>query len=213
MSSQQTDTSQSHSEGVGQQSGISDNGDLLRVENPEAVRLDAASYPDDAPLGTIDGKIFRFNKHRRHTAYDKFGKIDPNKEKNWMAEGADISDYFNYGMNEESWTEYAAQQRKRRNKLYYLMYLDANKISRPSAEEIQKMKEIAANNQAQAAAPAAPAAPAAAPAGANASADQQGRACYKCGKSGHIAKFCPEEGIDQRACFNCGQVGHLGSGK
>jgi hypothetical protein len=34
------------------------------------------------------------------------------------------------------------------------------------------------------------------------------RHCYKCGKFGHISKFCTKE----KQCFSCGEVKHEGSG-
>lgn len=195
---------------------MADGSDLMRVENPDAVRLNPDSYPDEAPLGTGDGKMFRFNKHRRHTAYDKFGKINPNKEKSWLKEGEDMSDYFNYGMNEEAWTEYAADQRTKRNKLYYLMYMDANNITRPTEEELKKMTAAAgagggsegAGTTQQSGVHNHSIHPS------SASGQMQSGArknCFKCGLSGHIAKECTDDSLpDQRACHNCGQVGHLG---
>ena len=234
---------------TGEQTGVvSDGSDLMRVENPEAVRLDPNSYPDDAPLGTSDGKIFRFNKHRRHTAYDKFGQIDANKERKWLKEGEDISDYFNYGMNEAAWSEYAADQRQKRNKLYYLMYLDAKNIPRPNEEEIKKMTEAkilkalqagatgegggggssgggtggvngaatsqGGNQQGRPTTQRSNSSPQAyqhqSSNAAHYGGGQQARTCYKCGKSGHVAKMCPSGLADQRACYSCGQVGHLG---
>ena len=39
--------------------------------------------------------------------------------KNWVKEGQDLSDYFNYGMDEAEWTTYAKKQCKKRNKLNF----------------------------------------------------------------------------------------------
>ena len=35
--------------------------------------------------------------------------------------------------------------------------------------------------------------------------------CYKCGKQGHIAKYCPNSpgGPDTRKCRRCGKIGHI----
>ncbi|CAK6956111.1 pre-mRNA 3'-end-processing factor FIP1 isoform X3 [Scomber scombrus] len=38
--------------------------------------------------------------------------IDPSEEKPWRKAGADISDYFNYGFDEESWKVYCRKQAK-----------------------------------------------------------------------------------------------------
>lgn len=35
--------------------------------------------------------------------------IDGFEEKPWRLQGIDVSDFFNFGMNEESWKEYCKQ--------------------------------------------------------------------------------------------------------
>jgi pre-mRNA 3'-end-processing factor FIP1 len=127
-------------------SALGDGGDLMREENPHAVRLDPDSYPDDAPLATADGRVFRFNQHRKHTAFDQFSDMSVIRgDKNWLKEGEDMSDYFNYGMDEEQWTAYAKEQSKKRNKLNFLRYLENNKIARPTPEELESMKRKGGN--------------------------------------------------------------------
>ena len=202
--------------------------DLMREENPYAVKLDPDSYPDDAPLATADGKVFRFNQHRRHTAYD----MDMNeiRGKNWVKEGQDLSDYFNYGMDEAEWTTYAKKQCKKRNKLNFLMYLEEQKVKRPTPEDIEKMKttpytkrNVATTSNVSGGNGGSGGSGGNRPTGRVAVSGNQGggrqygngsmatseRSCYKCGNSGHIAKDCPEVGEDIRACHTCGKTGHL----
>jgi hypothetical protein len=190
----------------------------MREENPYALKLDPSSYPDDAPLGTEDGKIFRFNQHRRHTAYDM--DMSEVRGKNWTREGQDVSDYFNYGMDEAGWTEYAKEQCKKRNKLNFLMYLDEHNISRPDPEKLKKMKLNTTTSggggggggsRGRSAARARDGAGAGQQQGRGAPMASSSKSCYKCGNGGHIARDCPETGPggDIRACYSCGKVGHL----
>ena len=106
-------------------------------ENQDAIRLNPDSYPDDAPLASADGKVFRFNHHRRHTAYDI--AMDQIQHRPWLNPGEDISNYFNYGLNEESWTTYAKEQIMKREKLSFLQVLEQKGLSRPTPEEIVKL--------------------------------------------------------------------------
>lgn len=39
-------------------------------------------------------------------------EIDNMEEKPWLKPGADITDYFNYGFNENTWRQYCASQRE-----------------------------------------------------------------------------------------------------
>lgn len=40
--------------------------------------------------------------------------LDTIEDKPWRKPGADITDYFNYGFNEDSWKAYCEKQRKLR---------------------------------------------------------------------------------------------------
>jgi len=35
------------------------------------------------------------------------------------------------------------------------------------------------------------------------------RACFKCNGEGHLSRDCPKQGGGSRGCFNCGEEGHL----
>ncbi|MES1918978.1 cleavage polyadenylation factor subunit fip1 [Bonamia ostreae] len=48
------------------------------------------------------------NKKLYPSIYDL--DIDSLSEKPWRKSGSDLSDYFNYGFNEESWRAYCARQ-------------------------------------------------------------------------------------------------------
>ncbi|KAL1254667.1 hypothetical protein QQF64_016896 [Cirrhinus molitorella] len=54
--------------------------------------------------------------------------VESFEEKPWRKPGADLSDYFNYGFNEDTWKEYCDKQRRLRMSLEILSLGSSNKI-------------------------------------------------------------------------------------
>lgn len=48
--------------------------------------------------------------------------IDSFEEKPWKASGVDMSDFFNFGLNEDSWKEYCKQLVKVYLSFYYSLF-------------------------------------------------------------------------------------------
>ncbi|XP_062858168.1 pre-mRNA 3'-end-processing factor FIP1 isoform X4 [Trichomycterus rosablanca] len=53
--------------------------------------------------------------------------VEPHEEKPWRKPGADLSDYFNYGFNEDTWKTYCDRQRRLRMSLEVLTLSSASK--------------------------------------------------------------------------------------
>ncbi len=191
-------------------------------ENQDALRLNPDSYPDDAPLASANGNLFRFNYHRRHTAYDI--AMEQIQQRPWLNPGEDLSNYFNYGLTEETWTKYAKEQLVKRNKLSFLLVLEQKGLSRPTAEEIvklkseQKIREDAAGGGGSGVGVRGGGAGAGRGAaggyrggGMRIPGQMSGKACFTCGQMGHISRMCPKNGGNgmQQRCYVCQQFGHI----
>jgi hypothetical protein len=222
--------------GVGGDSGANGapGGDMVigaADENQDAVRLNPESYPDDAPLASADGKVFLFNHHRRHTAYDI--AMEQVQQRPWLNPGEDLSNYFNYGLTEETWTTYAKEQLVKRSKLCFLQVLEQKGLSRPTAEEIVKLKaeqnarEVAGGGGGGGGGAGGGGGGGAGGGGIGGAAggsaggyrgggmrvpgQMSGKSCFTCGQMGHISRMCPKNGGNgmQQRCYVCQQFGHI----
>lgn len=96
------------------------------VESGSALGADEELTETKLPLESDKAETSDVNAEGRQQTLDldapgKLGDqditdIDPEvlKEKPWRQPGANISDYFNYGFNEQTWTEYLHRQEKLR---------------------------------------------------------------------------------------------------
>ncbi|KAK9248376.1 Fip1 motif-domain-containing protein [Lipomyces tetrasporus] len=62
--------------------------------------------------------------------------LDALEEKPWRKPGADITDYFNYGFDEFSWTTYCLRQDKLRDEY------DPNKLRTQMMQQLQQMQQM-----------------------------------------------------------------------
>ncbi|XP_057208142.1 pre-mRNA 3'-end-processing factor FIP1 isoform X2 [Triplophysa rosa] len=65
------------------------------------------------------------------------------EEKAWRKPGADLSDYFNYGFNEDTWKVYCDKQRRLRMNLEILSLGSSNKIMvHPNSSDLSELSSI-----------------------------------------------------------------------
>lgn len=76
---------------------------FLKIANNNANAVKAKGVDLEAQ-GTINGI----------QTYDFDLQSINDEDKPWRKPGADITDYFNYGFNEETWIAYCAKQKKLR---------------------------------------------------------------------------------------------------
>lgn len=72
------------------------------ISQTNSITISKSKGLDMEGVGSINGvPVYDFN-------------LDAVEDKPWMKPGADITDYFNYGFQEESWKLYCEKQRKLR---------------------------------------------------------------------------------------------------
>ncbi|XP_065113222.1 pre-mRNA 3'-end-processing factor FIP1 [Paramisgurnus dabryanus] len=68
---------------------------------------------------------------------------EPFEEKPWRKPGADLSDYFNYGFNEDTWKTYCDKHRRLRMSLEILSLSSSDKITvHPSSSDLSEYASI-----------------------------------------------------------------------
>ena len=86
---------------------------LEKSRESNANETEVKEETKQTPLGPLrlavpQQKIKQEQNQNAVSIYDL--EIEELEEKPWRAEGADITDYFNYGFNEETWKEYCRKQ-------------------------------------------------------------------------------------------------------
>ena len=171
----------------------------------------------DEPPGGYDAR-FMVEPFRMKTAFDIDIELIPQEERGWLVEGADLTDYFNFGHDEKGWLEYAARQLKvRKNKLYEGWLVKRQELDEFQEKERVRMQAERADKLADGGA--------ASMAAANPSrfVEVSQRKCFKCQQFGHMASVCPNvrgpnspgpgtfSEMPDRICYKCGERGHMAS--
>ncbi|KAJ3291088.1 hypothetical protein HK104_006335 [Borealophlyctis nickersoniae] len=99
------------------------------VPPPAAIK----SAVDIEATGQLDGKDI----------YDV--DLDTLEDKPWRRPGADISDYFNFGFNEQTWKAYCAKQKQMREALNMHKRTNASVLGAPLCND--RLKNAALTNQ------------------------------------------------------------------
>ena len=82
--------------------------------------------------------MFAVEPWRLKTAFDI--DLEGLEEKPWREEGVDVSDYFNYGHDEQAWIQYAKKQDRVRRNLLYKEFLERKKKQKKQGKKMAKKR-------------------------------------------------------------------------
>ena len=152
--------------------------------------------------------MFAVEPWRLKTAFDI--DLEGLEEKPWREEGVDVSDYFNYGHDEQAWIQYAKKQDRVRRNLLYKEFLERKKAEEARAKHGQEENATKSANNGAPNAHVPPPVPQS-----SSFVSMENRKCYKCFQYGHEARDCPNVNSVNRSsdndivCFKCKERGHM----